>query len=78
MGWPLRRAHSRTYGLSVIFLPTALPGTFILELERRDDDRGFFARTRCHREFEEMGLNPDLVQCGVSYNLRRIPISWHW
>jgi dTDP-4-dehydrorhamnose 3,5-epimerase len=79
MGWPLRRPDSRSYGLSVIFLPAALPGAFILELERRDDDRGFFARTWCQREFEEMGLNTDLVQCSISYNLRRGTLrGMHW
>jgi dTDP-4-dehydrorhamnose 3,5-epimerase len=79
MGWPLRRTDSRSYGLSVIFLPAALPGAFILELERRDDDRGFFARTWCQREFEEMGLNTDLVQCSISHNRRRGTLrGMHW
>ena len=32
------------------------------------DERGFFARTYCRNEFAEMGLNPNLVQCNISYN----------
>jgi dTDP-4-dehydrorhamnose 3,5-epimerase len=52
----------------VIFLPTALPGAFVVEMEKREDARGFFARSWCVREFEEHGLNPRLVQCNVSLN----------
>jgi dTDP-4-dehydrorhamnose 3,5-epimerase len=63
----------------MIFLPTVIPGAFIVELERREDDRGYFARTWCQREFEEMGLNIDLVQCSISYNLRRGTLrGLHW
>jgi dTDP-4-dehydrorhamnose 3,5-epimerase len=63
----------------VIFLPTPLPGAFIIDIERREDDRGFFARTWCRREFEEMGLNSDLAQCNTSYNGRRGTLrGMHW
>jgi dTDP-4-dehydrorhamnose 3,5-epimerase len=57
--------------LRVIFVPTALPGAFIIESERREDERGFFARTWCAREFEARDLNPRLVQCSVSFNKRK-------
>ena len=36
-----------------------------------EDDRGFFARTFCRREFEARGLNPQVVQCNVSFNKRK-------
>ncbi len=36
-----------------------------------EDDRGFFARTFCRREFEVRGLNPQVVQCNVSFNKRK-------
>lgn len=63
----------------MIFLPTPLSGAFIVDLDRREDDRGHFARTWCQREFEEMGLNADLVQCSVSYNVRRGTLrGMHW
>ncbi len=52
----------------MIFTPTGLPGAFLLEVERREDERGFFARTWCQREFLEHGLNPRLVQCSISYS----------
>lgn len=55
----------------MIFRETALAGAFILESERVEDERGFFARTWCRREFEERGLDPKLVQCSISFNRRR-------
>ena len=53
------------------FLPTKLPGVWIVDLEKHGDNRGFFARSWCRREFEEHGLNPNLVQCSVSFNLKK-------
>lgn len=50
------------------FHPTPLPPAFVIEPERVEDDRGFFARTYGRDEFREHGLNPDLAQCSVSYN----------
>ncbi|MHB1231524.1 MAG: dTDP-4-dehydrorhamnose 3,5-epimerase [Burkholderiales bacterium] len=50
------------------FIEAALPGAFIIEPEPLEDERGFFARTFCAREFERQGLNPRLVQCSISYN----------
>jgi len=55
----------------VIFTPLALPGAMIVDLERFDDARGFFARTWCEREFRDAGLNPRLVQASISHNHRR-------
>src|SRR5262245_35013417 len=53
------------------FTPTRIGGVAILELERHEDERGFFARTFCQREFEEHGLNPRVAQCSVSFNRKR-------
>jgi dTDP-4-dehydrorhamnose 3,5-epimerase len=55
----------------VIFTPTELQGAVIVDLEKREDDRGFFARAWCRREFEDEGLTHRLVQCNLSYNHRR-------
>ena len=52
----------------MIFTETKLKGAFIIEPERLEDERGFFARTFCRKEFEAHGLNPNLVQCSISYN----------
>jgi dTDP-4-dehydrorhamnose 3,5-epimerase len=53
------------------FLPTALAGAYIIDLEPQTDGRGFFARAWCQREFEQHGLNSRVVQCSVSYNRRK-------
>jgi len=55
----------------VIFNRTRLEGVYLIEIDPRQDERGFFARTWCQREFEENGLNPRLVQCNLSYNKKR-------
>lgn len=52
----------------MIFTETRLSGAFLLDLEPREDSRGFFARTFCRREFEAHGLKPDMVQCNLSFN----------
>ena len=53
------------------FIETDLKGAFVVELERLADERGFFARSFCQREFEEHGLNPHMAQCNVSFNKRK-------
>jgi len=55
----------------MIFKETKLKGAFIIEPERLEDERGFFARTWCQREFEAHGLNPRLVQCNISFNKKK-------
>jgi dTDP-4-dehydrorhamnose 3,5-epimerase len=55
----------------VIFAEAGLKGAFIIEPERLEDERGFFARSWCQREFEARGLNPRLVQCNISFNRKR-------
>ena len=52
----------------MIFLATPLQGAYIIEPQRLDDDRGFFARSWCQREFERHRLNPRIVQCSISFN----------
>jgi len=52
----------------MIFKETKLPGAFIIEVQRLEDDRGFFGRSFCRREFIERGLNPDVAQCNISLN----------
>ena len=53
------------------FIETDLPGAYIVELEQRTDDRGFFARTFCVREFSELGLTTRVSQCNLSFNRQR-------
>jgi dTDP-4-dehydrorhamnose 3,5-epimerase len=54
----------------VIFTETPLAGAFVLDLEKRGDDRGFFARTFCQHEFTDHGLEPVVAQCNLSWNAR--------
>ena len=53
------------------FSPTKLPGVWIVDLERHEDERGFFARSWCQREFEQRGLDARLVQCNISFNPKK-------
>jgi len=68
VGGAVYRSHPGSEGLSVIFHETKLKGSYILDLERMEDLRGFFARSWCQREFEAHGLNPRLAQCNISFN----------
>jgi dTDP-4-dehydrorhamnose 3,5-epimerase len=52
----------------MIFTETKLKGAYIIELEPIRDERGFFARSFCQREFAAQGLNRQLAQCNVSFN----------
>ncbi len=52
----------------MIFRETPLPGAYVIDIERLEDERGFFARTWCEREYQAHGLNPRLVQCSISFN----------
>lgn len=63
----------------MIFVPTTLAGAFVVEPERRLDERGYFARTWCRREFESAGLEADFVQSSVSKSLlSRTLRGMHW
>jgi dTDP-4-dehydrorhamnose 3,5-epimerase len=50
------------------FTETKLAGAFIIDLERREDERGFFARAFCQHEFAEHGLNTRIAQSNVAFN----------
>jgi dTDP-4-dehydrorhamnose 3,5-epimerase len=53
------------------FHETKLAGVFEIALDMNADDRGFFARSWCQKEFEHQGLNPKVVQCNISFNVRK-------
>jgi dTDP-4-dehydrorhamnose 3,5-epimerase len=55
----------------VIFTETLLKGSFLVDLQKLEDSRGFFARTWCKRECEKYGINFKPVQCNISYNKSR-------
>lgn len=53
------------------FIETNLKGAYVIEIEPISDHRGFFARSWCQQEFRDRGLNPNLVQCNISFNLKK-------
>lgn len=55
----------------MIFIPTQLQGAFIIEPERLEDERGFFARAWCEREADAHGLKVRWVQCNISFNRKK-------
>jgi len=55
----------------MIFAETRLPGAFVIDVEKHEDRRGFFARVFCEREFRERELNGTFVQCNISFNGRK-------
>jgi dTDP-4-dehydrorhamnose 3,5-epimerase len=52
----------------MIFVETMLSGVFIIRMEPKVDERGFFARTWCRQEYAKEGLNAELAQCSLSGN----------
>ncbi|NSW50936.1 MAG: dTDP-4-dehydrorhamnose 3,5-epimerase family protein [Anaerolineae bacterium] len=52
----------------MIFTELPLPGAYRVALDRREDDRGWFARAFCTREFAENGLPTAIMQSNLSYN----------
>jgi dTDP-4-dehydrorhamnose 3,5-epimerase len=55
----------------MIFHETQLAGVFEIHIEPTVDERGFFARSWCVREFEQHGLNPTVVQCNIAFNEKK-------
>ena len=52
----------------MIFSRTKLPGVYEIDVDRKSDERGFFARTWCQGEFAAHGLSSKLVQSSLSFN----------
>lgn len=57
------------------FSETPLPGAYQIDLEELHDDRGFFARSFCARDFEKRGLKLVIAQSSISYNHRKGTLS---
>jgi dTDP-4-dehydrorhamnose 3,5-epimerase len=52
----------------MIFTKTALEGAHIIDVDPRNDNRGFFARVFCQKEFEAHGLKPVIAQANLAFN----------
>ena len=55
----------------MIFTETPLPGAYVIEPQRHADNRGFFARVWCEREFAAHGLETRIAQCSISLSRHR-------
>ena len=55
----------------MIFEETEIPGVYIIQLEKIGDQRGFFARAWCQKEFEKQGLTSSFVQCNIAHNVEK-------
>jgi dTDP-4-dehydrorhamnose 3,5-epimerase len=55
----------------MIFTETKLKGAFIIDIDRKTDERGFFARAFCQNEFREHGLKPVIAQANIASNTKR-------
>src|SRR5258706_3851256 len=53
------------------FMELVLKGACIIDIEPREDERGFFARSWDENEFRQHGLNPCVAQCNISFNKKR-------
>lgn len=56
---------------SLIFRETDLQGAFVIEAEKFEDERGFFALTWSQNDFAQRGLNSSLLECNISFNQRK-------
>ena len=71
MGWAIHRPNSGSKGGLMIFTESRLKGAYVIEIQRLQDERGFFARSWCQKEAEAYGLRPNWVQCNISFNLQK-------
>jgi dTDP-4-dehydrorhamnose 3,5-epimerase len=55
----------------MMFTELEVKGAFVIEPDKKEDARGYFARTWCRKEFLAHGLNPSLVQCNISYSKKK-------
>jgi dTDP-4-dehydrorhamnose 3,5-epimerase len=61
------------------FTETKLSGAFLIDVDRKKDIRGYFARVFCVEEFRAKGLNTQVVQCSISFNrLKGTLRGMHW
>jgi dTDP-4-dehydrorhamnose 3,5-epimerase len=63
----------------MIFSETRIPGAYLVEMERIEDERGWYARAWCRREFEEAGLDTPPVQINTMHNRKKGTLrGLHW
>ena len=67
---PASSTHRATGAVQIIFTETKLAGAYLIEPELLRDERGFFSRMWCQREFALRGLRAGFVQGNLSYSAR--------
>src|SRR5215208_6274381 len=79
---PSRRSgycEAHTPRSQMTFIETELAGAFLIDLDRHEDVRGYFARVFCAEEFRAKGLNPQVAQCSISFNRCKGTLrGMHW
>lgn len=65
------RRNAKGSNNAMIFTETKLMGAYLIDVERREDSRGFFARAFCQKEFEAHGLRPLIAQANLAFNHRK-------
>lgn len=55
----------------MIFKELGISGVYLITPEKHEDNRGFFARSYCQKEFEALGLHTSFVQCNLSFNAKK-------
>ena len=71
MGRKVCHSYTRGKNLSMKFFETELKGSYIIELEKLEDERGFFTRIWDKKIFQDKGLDSDLVQMSFSFTKKR-------
>ncbi|MDB5410622.1 MAG: dTDP-4-dehydrorhamnose 3,5-epimerase [Rhodospirillales bacterium] len=63
--------HFTIGGGTMIFAETKLSGAYVIDIQRHEDNRGFFSRVFCQNEFSSHGLKPVIAQANVAFNYAR-------
>ena len=71
MGGSLYYSNSQCAGVALKFIPAALEGAYIIDIDQLEDERGFFARSWCADVLRAQDLVSNLAQCSVSFNEKR-------
>jgi dTDP-4-dehydrorhamnose 3,5-epimerase len=53
------------------FTETKLHGAYVIDIDCKEDERGFFARAFCQKEFEAHGLTTIIAQANVAFNHKK-------
>ena len=70
MGWKVHHSNSRSSSF-MIFTECNLSGAYIIQPNLINDERGFFTRSFCQKEFLAKGLKSNIKQCNVSFNIKK-------